>query len=221
MFRIRKGLSALLARRLLHEQNCATHQFVSKIGGRDHANPLRCAPGPPRDVDSVSEPSTKTRVDQCAGGPAPSSRSGMDCRQRAQARCCVGVLYAFFLAPVVIVTVSIAGVAFGHRSAQREIVRQFQGLIATQGATAIETIIQSTNRPALGGLATSFGLLAIFIGACGAFNELQDALDMIWKADNKTKSFWTEMIKQRLLSFGLVLISGFVLLSSLVVTGAL
>jgi membrane protein len=127
----------------------------------------------------------------------------------------------FSLAPVLIVTVSIAGVAFGHRAAQQEIVRQFQGLIGTQGATAIETIIQSTNRPALGVFATSFGLLAIFIGACGAFNELQDALDLIWKVDNKTKSFWTEMIKQRLLSFGLVLASGFLLLSSLVVTASL
>jgi len=43
MFRIRKGLSALLARPLLlHEQNCATYlfvSFVSKIGGRNHENP--------------------------------------------------------------------------------------------------------------------------------------------------------------------------------------
>jgi membrane protein len=123
----------------------------------------------------------------------------------------LGAAFAFYtlfsLAPVLIVTVWIAGVAFGHRAAQQEIVRQFQGLIGTQGATAIETIIQSTNRPALGVFATSFGLLAIFIGTCGAFNELQDALDLIWKVDNKTKSFWTQMIKQRLLSFGLVLAS--------------
>jgi membrane protein len=127
----------------------------------------------------------------------------------------------FSLAPVLIVTVSLAGVVFGDKAAQGEIVRQFQGLIGTQGAIAIETIVQSTNRPALGVFATTFGVLAIFIGASGAFNELQDALDMIWKVDNRTKSFWTVTIKQRLLSLGLVLATGFLLLTSLVVTAFL
>jgi membrane protein len=127
----------------------------------------------------------------------------------------------FSLAPVLIVTVSLAGVVFGDKAAQGEIVRQFQGLIGTQGAIAIETIIQSTNRPALGVFATTFGVLAIFIGASGAFNELQDALDMIWEVDNRTKSFWTVTIKQRLLSLGLVLATGFLLLTSLVVTAFL
>jgi len=127
----------------------------------------------------------------------------------------------FSLAPVLIVTVSLARVVFGDKAAQGEIVRQFQGLIGTQGAIAIETIIQSTNRPALGVFATTFGVLAIFIGASGAFNELQDALDMIWKVDNRTKSFWTVTIKQRLLSLGLVLATGFLLLTSLVVTAFL
>jgi uncharacterized BrkB/YihY/UPF0761 family membrane protein len=55
----------------------------------------------------------------------------------------------FSLAPVLIVAVSIAGFIFGEKAAQGEIVRQFQGLMGTQGATAIETILQSTNRPAL------------------------------------------------------------------------
>ena len=127
----------------------------------------------------------------------------------------------FSLAPVLIVTVFLAGVIFGDKAAQGEIVRQFQGLIGAQGAIAIETIIQSTNRPALGVFATTFGVLAIFIGASGAFNELQDALDMIWKVDHRTKSFWTVTIKQRLLSLGLVLATGFLLLTSLVVTAFL
>jgi membrane protein len=61
----------------------------------------------------------------------------------------------FSLAPVLIVAVSVAGFVFGHNAAQGEIVRQFQGLMGVQGATAIETIIQSTNRPALGVLATT------------------------------------------------------------------
>src|SRR3984957_8770689 len=93
--------------------------------------------------------------------------------------------------------------------------------MGTQGATAIETIIQSTNRPALGVFATTLGLLAIFVGASGAFNELQDALNTIWKVNTGTKSFWTVTSRQRFFSLGLVIATGFLLLTSLVVTAAL
>jgi membrane protein len=127
----------------------------------------------------------------------------------------------FSLAPVLIVAVSVAGFIFGEKAAQGEIVRQFQGLMGAQGATAIETIIQSSNRPTLGVFATLLGLLAILVGASGAFNELQDALNTIWKVDSRTKSFWTVISRQRLFSFGLVVAVGFLLLTSLVVTAAL
>jgi membrane protein len=127
----------------------------------------------------------------------------------------------FSLAPVLIVAVSIAGFLFGARAAQGEIVRQFQGLMGTQGATAIETIIQSTHRPGLGVFATTAGLIAILIGASGAFNELQDAFNTIWKVDGGAKGFWIATIRQRVFSLGLVVATGFLLLTSLVVTASL
>jgi membrane protein len=127
----------------------------------------------------------------------------------------------FSIAPVLIVAVSVAGFVFGEKAAQGEIVRQFQGLMGTQGATAIETIIQSTNRPALGVFTTTLGLLAIIVGASGAFNELQNALNTVWKVDSRAQSFWMVTIKQRFFSLGLVVATGFLLLTSLVVTAAL
>jgi membrane protein len=126
----------------------------------------------------------------------------------------------FSLAPVLIVAVSVAGFAFGEKAAQGEIVRQFQGLMGAQGASAIETILQSTNRPGLGVLATVLGLLAILVGASGAFNELQDALNIIWKV-NSTKSFWRVALRHRFFSLGLVVATGFLLLTSLVITACL
>jgi membrane protein len=127
----------------------------------------------------------------------------------------------FSLAPVLIVAVSVAGFVFGVKAAQGEIVRQFQGLMGTQGATAIETIIQSTHRPALGVFATTLGLLAILVGSSGAFNELQNALNTIWKVGGRARSFWAVTIRQRVFSLGLVIATGFLLLTSLVVTAAL
>jgi membrane protein len=127
----------------------------------------------------------------------------------------------FSLAPVLIVAVSVAGLIFGEKVAQDEIIRQFHDLMGAQGAAAIETIMQSTSRPALGAFATSLGLLAIFIGASGAFNELQDALNTIWKVDHGTKSFWRVTGRHRFFSLGLVVATGFLLLTSLVVTAVL
>ena len=126
----------------------------------------------------------------------------------------------FSLAPVLIVAVSVAGFAFGEKAAQGEIVRQFQGLMGMQGASAIEAILQSTNRPGLGVLATALGLVAILVGASGAFNELQDALNIIWKV-NSTKSFWRVALRHRFFSLGLVVATGFLLLTSLVITACL
>jgi membrane protein len=126
----------------------------------------------------------------------------------------------FSLAPVLIVAVSVAGLVFGDKAAQGEIVRQFQGLMGTQGATAIEIILQSTNRPELGVLATALSLIAILVGASGAFNELQDALNIIWKV-HSTKSFWRVALRHRVFSLGLVVATGFLLLTSLVITASL
>ena len=127
----------------------------------------------------------------------------------------------FSLAPVVVVAVSVAGFVFGEKAAQGGIVQQFQGLIGLQGASAIEIIIQSSNRPRLGVIATILGLLTILIGASGAFNELQDALNDIWKVDSTTKSFWRVTGKRRFFSIGLVVGTAFLLLLSLIVTAAL
>ena len=116
---------------------------------------------------------------------------------------------------------SIAGFVFGAKAAQGEIVRQFQGLMGTQGAAAIETIIQNTDRPALGLFSTTLTLLAILVGASGAFNELQDALNAIWKVDSSAKNFWSVIARHRFFSLGLVIATGFLLLTSLVVTASL
>src|ERR1700676_3807239 len=127
----------------------------------------------------------------------------------------------FSLAPVLIVATSVAGFVFGERAAQKEIMHEFGALMGTQGEDAIRLIIASTDRPVLGVLATTLGLLSIILGASGAFNELQDALNIIWKVDRSKSSFWVEALAQRFFSLGLVVAIGFLLLVSLVITSLL
>ena len=128
----------------------------------------------------------------------------------------------FSLAPVLIVVVSMAGLVLGPRVAHADLARQFQTLIGTPGAAAIQSIIQSaTHRPALGWLATVFGALTILVGVSGAFNELQDALNLIWKVDISKRSFWNFAIIQRLWSFLLVAATGLLVLTFLIVSAGI
>ena len=70
-------------------------------------------------------------------------------------------------------------------------------------------------------MASAIGIGTLLVGASGAFVELQDALNKIWKVQGRAKSIWLLVIRQRFLSFGLVLGLGFLLLVSLVVSAAL
>jgi membrane protein len=72
-----------------------------------------------------------------------------------------------------------------------------------------------------GRLATAIGLVTFFLGSTGAFLELQTALNAIWRVKPKPNAGIREMLFQRLLSFGLVVGVGFVLLVSLVVSAGL
>ena len=127
----------------------------------------------------------------------------------------------FSLAPVLIVAISVAGLAFGQKAAEGEFSRQLQGLVGETGARAIQAVLQSADRPALGIIASAIGLGTLLVGASGAFVELQDALNKIWKVQSGPGSVWIRVIRARFLSFSLVLGLGFLLIVSLVVSAAL
>ena len=117
----------------------------------------------------------------------------------------------FSLAPVLIVAISVAGLAFGQKAAEGEFLRQLQGLLGETGARAVQAILQSADRPALGIIASAFGIGTLLVGASGAFVELQDALNKIWKVQCSSENVWLRVIRERFLSFGLVLGLGFLL----------
>ncbi len=127
----------------------------------------------------------------------------------------------FSLAPVLIVVIAVAGLVFGREAAEGEILRELQALVGPAGAATIQTIIQRVSQPALGIVASTVGLVTVLVGASGAFLQLQDALNQIWKVKPKSESFWVCALRKRSLSFGLVLGTGFLLLVSLALSAAL
>ena len=103
-----------------------------------------------------------------------------------------------------------------------EIVLQLRGLLGEEGAKTVEELLKSASRPSSGLLASIIGLATLLVGATSVFAELQSALDRIWRAPAlQHTSTALALLRSRLLSFGMVIAMGFLLLVSLVLGAAL
>jgi len=95
---------------------------------------------------------------------------------------------------------------------------ELNGFVGQQAAAVIQSMVQSTSRPATSVAATLIGVVTLLVGASGVFGELKDALNIIWQVRAKPGLGWRGMVRQRLLSFGMVLVIGFLLLVSFLLT---
>jgi len=122
----------------------------------------------------------------------------------------------FSIAPLLLIVISVAGFFFGAEAARGEIFGQLEGMLGSTGALAVQGLLESVGQRTENTLATGFGLAILFIGATSVFAELQDALDRIWRAPlrHKRNGLWG-LVRARLLSFGMILGIGFLLIVSL------
>src|SRR5215218_9347928 len=128
----------------------------------------------------------------------------------------------FALAPILVVAIAIGGLVFGPEAVRGEIVGQIQGLIGREGAEAVQAMLEGASRPSASIAATVVGIITFFLGATGAFLELQTALNAISHVESKADgSYLRVLIMQRVISFGLVVALGFLLVTSLLVSAAL
>ncbi|HET9391637.1 MAG TPA: YihY/virulence factor BrkB family protein [Steroidobacteraceae bacterium] len=127
----------------------------------------------------------------------------------------------FSLAPVLTLSIAIAGFFFGEAAARGEIVGQIAGLIGRDGASAIQTALQHASRPGAGFVATAVSIVTLIIGATTALAELKAGLDQTWNVPLERRQGLWYMIRTRLLSVGLILALGFLMLVSLVISAAL
>src|SRR5438034_981938 len=127
----------------------------------------------------------------------------------------------FSLAPVLVIAIGVAGIFFGQRMAEGRLMHEIRNLVGPEGAGAIRAMIANAAADRPGGMvATMMGVAALVVGATGAFVELQDALNTIWKVQPRPRGL-LRMLKDRFLSFTLVVGIGFLLLVSLVISAAL
>ncbi len=127
----------------------------------------------------------------------------------------------FAIAPVLLVAIAIAGRVFGPEAVRGEIVGQVQGLIGKEGGRAVQALLAGASNPSSGLIATIIGTITFLFAATGAFLELQTALNTIWRVQTKSSASIRDFLFQRLISFGIVVAIGFLLIVSLAVSAAL
>jgi len=135
-----------------------------------------------------------------------------------------GAAIAFYtvtsIAPVLLIVIAVAGLAFGHDAAQNAITTQLSGLMGQQTADVIQSAIASASNTSSGVWATIIGIATLILTASGVFGEMQTALNAIWKAEPKGTTV-SRLIRARAASLGLVAALGFLLMVSLVVSTGL
>jgi membrane protein len=123
----------------------------------------------------------------------------------------------FALAPAGIIIIALGGVVLGG-DAEVRIIEQLRDLMGEQGATAVAATVRSARSERLGLTGTLLTLIPLVFGLWGVFGELQDALNTIWGVTPKPGRRALQIVKERILSFALVVGVGFLLLVSLVLS---
>lgn len=127
----------------------------------------------------------------------------------------------FSLGPVLLVTISVAGLVWGHAASREAIVSQIGQLIGISGATAVDSILAGTNLFGSGILGAVIGVLGFLFTSTGVFVQIQDDLNVIFRAPKRSAGSTFEFVRQRLLSIAMLIVLGFVLMISLALDAAL
>ncbi len=128
---------------------------------------------------------------------------------------------SFSIAPILVIAIAVAGSVFGAEAARGEVVAQISGLTGKAGAETIQGLLKSAYNSDLGFVASLIAGITLLVAATGMFAELKDSLDVIWGVQRPERSALVALLRVRLLSFGLILTLGFLLLISLVASAGL
>ncbi len=127
----------------------------------------------------------------------------------------------FAIAPVLLVATAIADMVFEAEAVREAIVGQLDSLVGSDGAHAVQSLLEGASQRRAGIVATTLGIIGFVIAATGAFLELQAALNTIWRVKPNPRLNLKSLLLDRLRSFGLVVAIGFLLMVSLAFTAVL
>lgn len=127
----------------------------------------------------------------------------------------------FALGPVLLLIISIAGIFYGEAAIQGKLFSQIKGLVGNSAAYQLQSILANLQKADKTFTGAVVGAIVLIIGATGVFTEIQSSINYIWSVRAKPEKGWLKLIKNRLLSFSLVVSTSFILLVALIVNATL
>jgi membrane protein len=135
-----------------------------------------------------------------------------------------GAAIAFYavtaIAPVLFIATAIAGLFLGPKAASAAVSYQLRQLMSPESANLVQAAIVHVRGAHHSLLGSLLGLVALIVTASGVFTEMEDALNVIWRAP-RTESYFFQLVRGRILSLMLVIAMGFLFMLSLVVAAGI
>jgi membrane protein len=172
-------------------------------------------------MDALQHRSRLSRYSRNAWTLVHDSVMGWMDHQASRTGAALAFYTVFSLAPILLLSIAFAGLFFGEKAARGEIFEQIRDLIGPSGAVAVQSVIQNASQSGAGALTTVFSLLTVIVGATTALVELKAGLDKIWEVPPEQRQGFWYFIRTRLLTVGVILALGFLLLVSLVISAGL
>ncbi len=136
----------------------------------------------------------------------------------------LGAALAFYttvaVAPLLVLAIALAGTVFGEGDARLTVIAEIESLAGSQASAAVATVQSPTATPT-GMLATLLGVATLIFGSVGVFTNLQGALNTIWRVPPQPDNGWWHYLRRRLFSLATVMVTGFLLVVSLVASAVL
>ena len=123
----------------------------------------------------------------------------------------------FSMGPLLIVIISLCGMFLGREAVENKIYQELKNFIGADTANQLQDIIKNASASGGSRISAIIGGIVLLIGATAIFSEIQDSINSIWGIKPKPKKGWLKFLKNRFLSFSVVVGLGFLLLVLLIV----
>jgi len=127
----------------------------------------------------------------------------------------------FSMAPLMIVIISLMGIFLSQEAAEGQVYQQLKGFLGSEPAKQVQDLIKNAAISGKGTIAFIIGVVTLLMGATTVFADIQDSINYIWGIKPKPKRGWLKLLKNRFLSFSVIISLGFLLLVSLGISALL
>lgn len=119
------------------------------------------------------------------------------------------------ISPILMIIISVASMLYKKDAIEDKIYSELNGLIGHDLAHEVQQFVINSSLTGKSDIALITGLVVLFVASTAVFAEVQDSLNYIWQVKAKPKHGWLKIIRDRVLSFSVIVSLSFILLVSM------